>query len=142
MKKFLMTLLLTLPIMCVFNSCSDDDDEEVLTGELTSEQIGMLQGTWDVVSVKGYDFPGKVRMEILRDELRLLVEDEQGEGDEIMGNYTFSVDGVTIMLKNQNNGVLSAKARVLNLSVTSAKIEVEELEYGFGKYTMNLKKRD
>lgn len=133
-----MTLFLTLPMMCVFIACGDDNE---LSGELTTEQLAMLQGSWDVTDIKGVDLPGKRRINISGDRLEIEQKLPGDEDYEEMETYTFACSGITLSLVSIYTDELEAKVKILSLSASSANVEVEDLAYGFGKYKMTLKKR-
>ena len=138
MKNFLMALFLALPMMCVFTACGDDEE---LSGELTAEQLAMLQGSWDVTDIKGVDLPGERRINISGDRLEIEQKLPGDEDFEEMETYTFTCSGVTLLLVSIYTDELEAKVKILSLSASAANVEVEDLAYGFGKYRMNLKKR-
>ena len=138
MKNFLMALLLALPMMCVFTACGDDEE---LSGELTTEQLAMLQGSWDVADIKGVELPGERRIHISGDRLEIEQKLPGDEDYEEMETYTFTCNGVTLSLVSIYTDELEANVRILTLSPSAANVEVEDLAYGFGKYRMVLKKR-
>lgn len=135
MKRFFVMLAFLLPMVCVFTGCSDDDDPTKT--ELTAEDLELMQGTWNVTSVKGISLPGDIRVIVSKNRIELQMREQGGEYEE-MESYTFKQEGVRLALTNVYSKELEAYATVKSLSAKKATLEVENFEYG--TYTMHLSK--
>lgn len=103
MKRFFVMLAFLLPMVCVFTGCSDDDDPTKT--ELTAEDLELMQGTWNVTSVKGISLPGDIRVIVSKNRIELQMREQGGEYEE-MESYTFKQEGVRLALTNVYEDVI------------------------------------
>lgn len=114
-----------------FVSCSDDDEPKVLT-EYNKD---LLPGVWAVTEAKGSPYEGELSFLVYDDELSIFQD-----GDEVE-EYTYQILEGIILLTEKYDDEIAAKAEILKLNEKEAKLRITDLKYGFGSYTVSLKRR-
>lgn len=130
MKKILWMLALILPMACCFTGCSSSEDEP-----LTEFDRNLITGSWDVIEAKGAPYKGRLVFLIYSNQLSIFQDGIEVE------EYWYELENGVMMLTEKGDEVLSAKAEVLSLTETTAKVRITDLKYGYGSYTASLKKK-
>lgn len=131
MKKFLFLLAFILPMACCFVGCSSDDDETTLT----EYDADWIIGSWDVVEAKGAPYDGRLVFLVYSNQLSIFQDGIEVE------EYWYETENGVLLLTEKGDEMLAAKAEILSLTETKAKIRITDLKYGYGSYTASLKKK-
>lgn len=131
MKKVLFILAAMVAMSGCFVSCSDDDEPKVLT-EYNKE---LLPGVWDVTEAKGSPYEGELSFLVYDDELSIFQDGYEVE------EYTYQILEGIVLLTEKYDDEIAAKAEILKLNEKEAKLRITDLKYGFGSYTVSLKRR-
>ena len=138
MKKLFLLLAILLPLSLSFVSCSSNDDPEKT--ELSESDLALLQGTWDVTKIEEYTLPGERKVMIKGDKLDVFQKLPSDVNFEEVESYTFKATGMVLILSNYYTDEVEATIEILSLSSSKGKVKVTDLAYGYGSYTMHLKK--
>ena len=131
MKKVLLIVAAMVAMSGCFISCSDDDEPKVLT----EYNKALLPGVWDVTEAKGSPYEGRLSFLVYDDELSIFEDGLEVE------EYTYQIlEGVLILTEKYDNEI-AAKAEILKLNEKEAQLRITDLKYGYGSYTVKLKKR-
>lgn len=131
MKKFLFLLAFILPMACCFVGCSSDDNET----PLTEYDADWIIGSWDVVEAKGAPYDGRLVFLVYSNQLSIFQDGIEVE------EYWYETEKGVLLLTEKGDDMLAAKAEILSLTETKAKIRITDLKYGYGSYTASLKKK-
>ena len=123
MKKFLF-LLAFLPMACCIVGCSSDDDE----APLTEYDADWIIGSWDVVEAKGAPYDGRLVFLVYSNQLSIFQDGIEVE------EYWYETENGVLLLTEKGDDMLAAKAEILSLTETNAKIRITDLKYGYGSY--------
>ena len=138
MKKLFLLLAILLPLSLSFVSCSSNDEPEKT--ELSESDLALLQGTWDVTKIEEYTLPGERKVMIKGDKLVVFQKLPSDVNFEEVESYTFKATGMVLVLSNYYTNEVEATIEILSLSSSKSKVKVTDLAYGYGSYTMHLKK--
>lgn len=130
MKKFLLMLALILPMACCFVGCSNEDETP-----LTEYDADWIVGSWDVVEAKGAPYDGRLVFLVYSNQLSIFQDGIEVE------EYWYETENGVLLLTEKGDDMLAAKAEILSLTETKAKIRITDLKYGYGSYTASLKKK-
>lgn len=130
MKKLLFMLSIVLPMAFSFVSCNSEDEEP-----LTEYNEDWIIGSWDVTEAKGAPYDGRLVFLVYSNQLSIFQD-----GIEVEEYWYESGNGVLFLTEKGDDDV-SAKAEILSLSETTAKVRITDLKYGYGTYTVSLKKK-
>lgn len=131
MKKILFLMAMVLPMALCFTSCSDDDDD----GPLTDYDMNLLLGTWDVTESKGAPYDGRLSFLIQSSQVSIFQDGIEVE------DYWYEREGGIILLTEKGDDEVAAKCEIFNLTKSMAKVKITDVKYGYGSYTVKLKKR-
>ena len=131
MKKFLFLLAFILPMACCIVGCSSDDDET----PQTEYDADWIIGSWDVVEAKGAPYDGRLVFLVYSNQLSIFQDGIEVE------EYWYETENGVLLLTEKGDDRLAAKAEILSLTETKAKIRITDLKYGYGSYTASLKKK-
>ena len=138
MKKLFLLLAILLPLSLSFVSCSSNDEPEKT--ELPESDLALLQGTWDVTKIDEYTLPGERKVMVKGDKLVVFQKLPSDENFEEVESYTFKATGMVLILSNYYTDEVEATIEILSLSSSKGKVKVTDLAYGYGSYSMHLKK--
>ena len=138
MKKLFLLLAILLPLSLSFVSCSSNDEPEKT--ELSESDLALLQGTWDVTKIEEYTLPGERKVMVKGDKLVVFQKLPSDVNFEEVESYTFKATGMVLVLSNYYTNEVEATIEILSLSSSKSKVKVTDLAYGYGSYTMHLKK--
>ena len=138
MKKLFLLLAILLPLSLSFVSCSSNDEPEKT--ELSESDLALLQGTWDVTKIEEYTLPGERKVMVKGDKLVVFQKLPSDVNFEEVESYTFKATGMVLILSNYYTDEVEATIEILSLSSSKSKVKVTDLAYGYGSYTMHLKK--
>ena len=138
MKKLFILLAILLPLSLGFVSCSSNDEPEKT--ELSESDLALLQGTWDVTKIEEYTLPGERKVMVKGDKLVVFQKLPSDVNFEEVESYTFKATGMVLILSNYYTDEVEATIEILSLSSSKGKVKVTDLAYGYGSYTMHLKK--
>ena len=138
MKKLFLLLAILLPLSLSFVSCSSNDESEKT--ELSESDLALLQGTWDVTKIEEYTLPGERKVMVKGDKLVVFQKLPSDVNFEEVESYTFKATGMVLILSNYYTDEVEATIEILSLSSSKGKVKVTDLAYGYGSYTMHLKK--
>ena len=138
MKKLFLLLAILLPLSLSFVSCSSNDEPEKT--ELSEADLALLQGTWDVTKIEEYTLPGERKVMVKGDKLVVFQKLPSDVNFEEVESYTFKATGMVLILSNYYTDEVEATIEILSLSSSKGKVKVTDLAYGYGSYTMHLKK--
>ena len=138
MKKLFLLLAILLPLSLSFVSCSSNDEPEKT--ELSESDLALLQGTWDVTKIEEYTLPGERKVMVKGDKLVVFQKLPSDVNFEEVESYTFKATGMVLILSNYYTDEVEATIEILSLSSSKGKVKVTDLAYGYGSYTMHLKK--
>ena len=138
MKKLFLLLAILLPLSLSFVSCNSNDEPEKT--ELSESDLALLQGTWDVTKIEEYTLPGERKVMIKGDKLVVFQKLPSDVNFEEVESYTFKATGMVLILSNYYTNEVEATIEILSLSSSKSKVKVTDLAYGYGSYTMHLKK--
>ena len=138
MKKLFLLLAILLPLSLSFVSCNSNDEPEKT--ELSESDLALLQGTWDVTKIEEYTLPGERKVMIKGDKLVVFQKLPSDVNFEEVESYTFKATGMVLILSNYYTDEVEATIEILSLSSSKGKVKVTDLAYGYGSYTMHLKK--
>ena len=138
MKKLFLLLAILLPLSLSFVSCSSNDEPEKT--ELSESDLALLQGTWDVTKIEEYTLPGERKVMVKGDKLVVFQKLPSDVNFEEVESYTFKATGMVLVLSNYYTNEVEATIEILSLSSSKGKVKVTDLAYGYGSYTMHLKK--
>lgn len=130
MKKILLILAAMVAMSGCLVSCSDDEEPDVMT-EYNEE---LLKGVWKVTEAKGSPFEGDLSLLVQGSQLSIFQDGIEVE------DYWYEIKGGILLLTEKGEYEVSATAEILRLTEKDAKIRITDLRYGFGSYTMKLKK--
>lgn len=130
MKKFLFLLAFILPMACCFVGCSDEDE-----APLTEYDADWIIGSWDVVEAKGAPYDGRLVFLVYSNQLSIFQDGIEVE------EYWYETENGILLLTEKGDDMLAAKAEILSLTETKAKIRITDLKYGYGSYTASLRKK-
>lgn len=131
MKKVLLILAAMVAMSGCFVSCSDDDEPKVLT----EYNKALLPGVWDVTEAKGSPYEGELSFLVYDDELSIFEDGFEVE------EYTYQILEGVLILTEKYDDEIAAKAEILKLNEKEAQLRITDLKYGYGSYTVKLKKR-
>lgn len=138
MKKLFLLLAILLPLSLSFVSCNSNDEPEKT--ELSESDMALLQGTWDVTKIEEYTLPGERKVMVKGDKLVVFQKLPSDVNFEEVESYTFKATGMVLVLSNYYTNEVEATIEILSLSSSKGKVKVTDLAYGYGSYTMHLKK--
>ena len=138
MKKLFLLLAILLPLSLSFVSCSSNDEPEKT--ELSESDLALLQGTWDVTKIEEYTLPGERKVMVKGDKLVVFQKLPSDVNFEEVESYTFKATGMVLILSNYYTNEVEATIEIISLSSSKGKVKVTDLAYGYGSYTMYLKK--
>ena len=138
MKKLFLLLAILLPLSLSFVSCSSNDEPEKT--ELSESDLALLQGTWDVTKIDEYTLPGERKVMVKGDKLVVFQKLPSDVNFEEVESYTFKATGMVLILSNYYTDEVEATIEILSLSSSKGKVKITDLAYGYGSYTMHLKK--
>lgn len=130
MKKFLLLLAFILPMACCFVGCNSEDETP-----LTEYDADWIIGSWDVVEAKGAPYDGRLVFLVYSNQLSIFQDGIEVE------EYWYETENGVLLLTEKSDDDVSAKAEILSLTETKAKIRITDLKYGYGSYTASLKKK-
>ena len=138
MKKLFLLWAILLPLSLGFVSCSSNDEPEKT--ELSESDLALLQGTWDVTKIEEYTLPGERKVMVKGDKLVVFQKLPSDVNFEEVESYTFKATGMVLILSNYYTDEVEATIEILSLTSSKGKVKVTDLAYGYGSYTMHLKK--
>lgn len=130
MKKLLFMLAIVLPMAFSFVSCSSEDEEP-----LADYNGNWILGSWDVTEAKGAPYDGRLVFLVYSNQLSIFQDGIEVE------EYWYETENGVLLLTEKGDDKLSAKAEILSLTETNAKVRITDLKYGYGTYTAKLKKK-
>ena len=129
MKKVLLMLAFFLPMACSFVSCSSDDEP------LTEYDADWIIGSWDVIEAKGAPYDGRLVFLVYSNQLSVFEDGIEVE------EYWYESENGVLMLTEKGDDEVSAKCEILSLTENTAKCRLTDLKYGYGSYTVSLRKK-
>lgn len=130
MKNVALFLFFFLPMVCFFTGCSSEDDEP-----LTEYNENWILGSWDVTEAKGAPYKGRLTFLVYSNQLSIFQDGIEVE------KYWYETENGALLLTEKGDDDISAKAEILSLTETTAKIRITDLKYGYGSYSVSLKKK-
>ena len=130
MKNLVLFLVFFLPMTCFFTGCSSEEEEP-----LTEYNEDWIIGSWDVTEAKGAPYKGRLVFLVYSDQLSIFQDGIEVE------EYWYESDNGVLLLTEKGDDEISAKAEILSLTQTTAKVRLTDLKYGYGSYSVSLKKK-
>lgn len=130
MKKLLFMLAIVLPMAFSFVSCNSEDEEP-----LTEYNEDWIIGSWDVTEAKGAPYDGRLVFLVYSNQLSIFQDGIEVE------EYWYESENGVLFLTEKGDDDVSAKAEILSLSETTAKVRITDLKYGYGTYSVSLEKK-
>lgn len=131
MRKFLFPFAIVLSLATILFSCSKDEDD----GPLTDYDMSLLLGTWDVTESKGAPYDGRLSFLIQSSQVSIFQDGIEVE------DYWYERESGVILLTEKGDDEVAAKCEVFSLTESAARVKITDLKYGYGDYTVKLKKR-
>ena len=131
MRKFLFPFAIILSLATILFSCSKDEED----GPLTDYDASLLLGTWDVTEFKAAPYDGRLSFLIQSSQVAIFQDGIEVE------DYWYEREGGVILLTEKGDDEVAAKGEVFSLTESAAKVKITDVKYGYGSYTVKLKKR-
>jgi hypothetical protein len=116
-------------MFCNLTSCSSDDES------LTEYDADWIIGSWDVTESKGAPYDGRLTFLVYSNQLSVFEDGIEVE------EYWYEIENGVLMLTEKGDDEVSAKCETLSLTETTAKCRLTDLKYGYGSYTVSLRKK-